>query len=125
MARFIIFCFFFQAEDGIRDDLVTGVQTCALPISELLDITTNPPVTAVPLAYAEEPILAKMPSTKFPYIKQKTFIIMTIHGSAFEGNNAIHCSLQEYRSSQNSLTILFCIMSCSPILLFWTFSIPK
>src|SRR5258708_29607772 len=29
---FILF-FFFQAEDGIRDDLVTGVQTCALPIS--------------------------------------------------------------------------------------------
>src|SRR5207244_7019113 len=25
--------FLFQAEDGIRDDLVTGVQTCALPIS--------------------------------------------------------------------------------------------
>src|SRR3989441_13257361 len=25
--------FFFQAEDGIRDKLVTGVQTCALPIS--------------------------------------------------------------------------------------------
>src|SRR5258708_12020915 len=25
--------FFFQAGDGIRDDLVTGVQTCALPIS--------------------------------------------------------------------------------------------
>ena len=24
--------FFFQAEDGIQDDLVTGVQTCALPI---------------------------------------------------------------------------------------------
>src|SRR5205823_9675317 len=30
-----IFCFFFQAEDGIRDKLVTGVQTCALPISVL------------------------------------------------------------------------------------------
>src|SRR5207247_2730057 len=30
----LIFCsfFFFQAEDGIRDPLVTGVQTCALPI---------------------------------------------------------------------------------------------
>src|SRR5205823_10952564 len=26
------FYFFFQAEDGIRDKLVTGVQTCALPI---------------------------------------------------------------------------------------------
>src|SRR2546423_1087455 len=29
-----IIVFFFQAEDGIRDKLVTGVQTCALPISE-------------------------------------------------------------------------------------------
>src|SRR5690606_40838105 len=27
-------CFFFQAEDGIRDFHVTGVQTCALPISD-------------------------------------------------------------------------------------------
>src|SRR2546422_10210724 len=27
--------FFFQAEDGIRDVAVTGVQTCALPISQL------------------------------------------------------------------------------------------
>src|SRR5207253_7940928 len=27
-------CFFFQAEDGIRDGHVTGVQTCALPILE-------------------------------------------------------------------------------------------
>src|SRR3989440_2903959 len=27
------FFFFFQAEDGIRDLIVTGVQTCALPIS--------------------------------------------------------------------------------------------
>src|SRR5229473_6573479 len=30
---FFFFFFFFQAEDGIRDKLVTGVQTCALPIS--------------------------------------------------------------------------------------------
>src|SRR5690625_6520057 len=29
---FCLFCFFFQAEDGIRDGHVTGVQTCALPI---------------------------------------------------------------------------------------------
>src|SRR3712207_6858083 len=28
----VYFCFFFQAEDGIRDIGVTGVQTCALPI---------------------------------------------------------------------------------------------
>src|SRR3989454_9205860 len=30
---FVLFFFFFQAEDGIRDYKVTGVQTCALPIS--------------------------------------------------------------------------------------------
>src|SRR3989449_3178944 len=29
----LLFFFFFQAEDGIRDVAVTGVQTCALPIS--------------------------------------------------------------------------------------------
>src|SRR2546427_1048687 len=29
----LTFFFFFQAEDGIRDLTVTGVQTCALPIS--------------------------------------------------------------------------------------------
>src|SRR5256886_8993084 len=29
----MLFFFFFQAEDGIRDLTVTGVQTCALPIS--------------------------------------------------------------------------------------------
>src|SRR5687767_15238799 len=28
----VVIAFFFQAEDGIRDKLVTGVQTCALPI---------------------------------------------------------------------------------------------
>src|SRR5467141_4905704 len=28
----MVVCFFFQAEDGIRDSSVTGVQTCALPI---------------------------------------------------------------------------------------------
>src|SRR5947207_15131247 len=30
------FVFFFQAEDGIRDHCVTGVQTCALPISTVM-----------------------------------------------------------------------------------------
>src|SRR5258708_12759085 len=34
--------FFFQAEDGIRYDLVTGVQTCALPISAFRRILNHP-----------------------------------------------------------------------------------
>src|SRR5438034_5569799 len=40
MYLFVCFCFFFfQAEDGIRDHCVTGVQTCALPIWGPLGIT--------------------------------------------------------------------------------------
>src|SRR5437879_11646762 len=41
---FIYYFFFFQAEDGIRDTSVTGVQTCALPISDVIqtDIPINP-----------------------------------------------------------------------------------
>src|SRR5205823_9317161 len=35
------FIFFFQAEDGIRDKLVTGVQTCALPIYQPLAAFAN------------------------------------------------------------------------------------
>src|SRR3712207_8498008 len=35
-------CFFFQAEDGIRDIGVTGVQTCALPISATLRTPASP-----------------------------------------------------------------------------------
>src|SRR2546425_5820871 len=38
--------FFFQAEDGIRDKLVTGVQTCALPIC--LNQPRSPPLAALP-----------------------------------------------------------------------------
>ena len=36
MLYFMSFFFFFQAEDGIRDRDVTGVQTCALPICKIM-----------------------------------------------------------------------------------------
>src|SRR2546429_4068962 len=42
--RRLSFFFFFQAEDGIRDVAVTGVQTCALPISFIAD-PDNAPLT--------------------------------------------------------------------------------
>src|SRR5436190_15551454 len=59
--------FFFQAEDGIRDHCVTGVQTCALPIyfgpvaQQLVQGATNWTVAPAPnpawahAAYAERP----------------------------------------------------------------------
>src|SRR5699024_9275767 len=39
--------FFFQAEDGIRDRNVTGVQTCALPISDRAEDASASRVSAV------------------------------------------------------------------------------
>src|SRR5215813_10838553 len=37
----VLLVFFFQAEDGIRDADVTGVQTCALPILPLQELYTG------------------------------------------------------------------------------------
>src|SRR5256886_16165507 len=42
---YLCFVFFFQAEDGIRDLTVTGVQTCALPILGIDDL--QPPAGRV------------------------------------------------------------------------------
>src|SRR5690606_39748461 len=49
-SEFICLFFFFQAEDGIRDFHVTGVQTCALPISlygKKVLITAGPTYEAI------------------------------------------------------------------------------
>src|SRR5258707_13286314 len=43
---YILF-FFFQAEDGIRDIGVTGVQTCALPIFDVYSTVTQPETAVV------------------------------------------------------------------------------
>src|SRR5205823_7503168 len=55
--------FFFQAEDGIRDKLVTGVQTCALPI------------------YLRDRILAQVQQTPSPVrsvVTQRTRILLVL-----------------------------------------------
>src|SRR5256886_9800283 len=61
--------FFFQAEDGIRDLTVTGVQTCALPISSLL---TAAIVLAGIVAYRQLPVAA-LPQVDYPTIQIVTF----------------------------------------------------
>src|SRR5690606_40471308 len=45
--------FFFQAEDGIRDFHVTGVQTCALPISQPAQMLLIPEIVELPQEDAE------------------------------------------------------------------------
>src|SRR5687767_15964889 len=57
--------FFFQAEDGIRDKLVTGVQTCALPIYELF--TGLKEVSTRPAVYRAWSRIAKKADTQFKW----------------------------------------------------------
>src|SRR5688500_7765008 len=49
VSAFYAFSFFFQAEDGIRDYKVTGVQTCALPILTFPMLT---PIIAVVMTFS-------------------------------------------------------------------------
>src|SRR5256886_17504870 len=59
----MIIFFFFQAEDGIRDLTVTGVQTCALPIFEGAQEIVEFPLPAV-LTVDEGLNTARLPSLK-------------------------------------------------------------
>src|SRR5690348_17734816 len=54
------FFFFFQAEDGIRDGRVTGVQTCALPISRGGLLRLGPALLGVRVALAAAGRLAAL-----------------------------------------------------------------
>src|SRR3712207_9046342 len=53
-------CFFFQAEDGIRDIGVTGVQTCALPISA--SVAPNVPTNTISIAGTLKKAAGEVPS---------------------------------------------------------------
>src|SRR5690625_7583362 len=57
MKQYIIF--FFQAEDGIRDGHVTGVQTCALPISARRSCPAS--ATSPPPCWWRDPTAAATP----------------------------------------------------------------
>src|SRR5262249_58871257 len=59
-------CFFFQAEDGIRDWSVTGVQTCALPISDLVHAANG--VVAVAYPFSGMPTRQQVELDGFPAV---------------------------------------------------------
>src|SRR2546422_6341836 len=59
---YVVFFFFFQAEDGIRDVAVTGVQTCALPILPLLPALVAVMVAAPTATPVTKPVGATVAS---------------------------------------------------------------
>src|SRR3989454_9123210 len=78
----VFYFFFFQAEDGIRDYKVTGVQTCALPISVMsLAITDR--------ERAEE--LLRRSEARFARLSESGIIgivVADLRGGPFEANDA-------------------------------------
>src|SRR5438034_709157 len=72
----MLFFFFFQAEDGIRDHCVTGVQTCALPI------LMRPPSAAQSRAGAVAPTPRGFPVVACPdSIARDTRCLLLTHTS--------------------------------------------
>src|SRR5438874_8865179 len=65
-------CFFFQAEDGIRDLYVTGVQTCALPI--LMPMSTGASFNGVTAPLALNFHILRVPVPPSPPPKTITFL---------------------------------------------------
>src|SRR5205807_8818577 len=84
--------FFFQAEDGIRDYKVTGVQTCALPICVCLMYPLRPPVLVPTFIVAWVGADAHLPSWQHafadPRARQATELMVRLlrDKAAYEAN---------------------------------------
>src|SRR6266496_197094 len=65
MSFLIFFFFFFQAEDGIRDLYVTGVQTCALPIS-----AAGRPVGFTEVSFSSAPENGSTPEKQADFVRR-------------------------------------------------------
>src|SRR5260370_42219937 len=89
-----VYFFFFQAEDGIRDSSVTGVQTCALPIS--ISSGTWPPKSCItPLA---------APTSDFDLLRKNP--VGRMSGSSSSGFNAAKAAGVGYFLNNSGVTLL-------------------
>src|SRR5437762_10130658 len=70
--------FFFQAEDGIRDTSVTGVQTCALPICALTALAAPLVVLAILSAIVTNEIKGRLGALMMAFYLLNTLVAMVI-----------------------------------------------
>src|SRR5437660_10765269 len=91
---FIVF-FFFQAEDGIRDGHVTGVQTCALPISGPPWTNTVPSssraLSSAIAAPRSPPKISAGPHSAFSRVREKTAFGFSFIAVAIGPSDAAQC----------------------------------
>src|SRR5258708_6727193 len=75
LLQFKLVVFLSQAEDGIRDDLVTGVQRCALPISLAICSTPSTPLRITPTSKVACIALEVVSRTVTPQLPGQTNLI--------------------------------------------------
>src|SRR2546426_7291697 len=90
------FFFFFQAEDGIRDYKVTGVQTCALPISSRLCRYRGLPAASHPVSPANSRGAGLRPNLPFPAPRAAT---ATVPRRAEAGPRSVRAARPALRGS--------------------------
>src|SRR5205807_4666154 len=80
MCIVLVLVFFFQAEDGIRDYKVTGVQTCALPIFAITPQAGGPhhysmifPLPLLALAFLAKPLYSQITDKNFQRLAAVVF----------------------------------------------------
>src|SRR5207247_4201930 len=100
-------CFFFQAEDGIRDPLVTGVQTCALPILlvEIL-LEAGLPPEVVQLVHGEGSVVGKA-MVEHPEVPVVSFTGSTETGSVIGATcGRMHKRLSLEMGGKNAMLVM-------------------
>src|SRR2546425_2460612 len=99
-----MFFFFFQAEDGIRDKLVTGVQTCALPICvAATDRTDGGAETAERRRALQLALLELTPD------QREVFVLKHVEGLSYgEIAERLSTRSEEHTSELQSLAYLVC-----------------
>ena len=101
-----MFFFFFQAEDGIRDWSVTGVQTCALPSSSLFDksdkISTIYKLsnTIRSKIYNHKSFLQNLDTAEI--IKKQNYLTCDCNDSPFKDPNHGHIATSDIRIVRNN-----------------------
>src|SRR5205809_4693487 len=94
-----LWLFFFQAEDGIRDVAVTGVQTCALPISGPLGLLA--PLGSRPAAYAQS--VRRHAPLEVPYSVRIDDYVSSFHSRfLFLDPSILPCRSEERRVGKES-----------------------
>src|SRR5437016_8944162 len=96
-----VFFFFFQAEDGIRDWSVTGVQTCALPISSSRAKSTIP-------VLSDTLISARRMFTSPSSFGSVIVIVPACNSTLIDALEVCDARSEEHTSELQSLTNLVC-----------------